>query len=682
LALTIGFVSVAYADTFNQNRIADDAVFDNVNTMDAAQIDAFLNSFAGSCLSTNNGFSAPDPIGYDPAGSPNPGFHFGANVSAGNVIYHAAQAYQLNPQVLLATLQKEQSLVTGSRGCHPTTPDTAHPYDCNLYNSNPPQSYHCTDACPFAYGGGCIPIAVGYGCPGSCNADQEGFSQQIIRAAWFFKFGEERSEGNVNWAIIKPGWDNSDDPQSCYKGPMTEGTWSRGPSQCGATKFYDGYTPIDNTSVHMDTGATAALYWYTPHFSGNQSFFNIFTSWFGPTLVSAYSWQYVDQGAYTDSSMTTPVNLDSIVVGSRYYLVLHAKNVGTATWSQGYVNLGTSQPNDRISSLHDSTWPSNNRAATLLEPSVAPGATGTFGFWVTVSKVGAYKEYFNLVAENFSWMTDYGLYWEFGVQPQHYTWLWTGQSAYTDATKTRPADLSKVIAGSRIYLTLQGKNTGNVAWKQNYLNLGTWQPTDRSSAFHDSTWPTANRAATIEQASVDPNQTGSFGFWATVPLTPGTYKEYFDPVADGVSWLNDYGVYWQFTVQPQQYTWLWTGQGAYTDATKTTSVDLNNVTAGSRIFLTLQGKNTGNVTWRQNYINLGTWRPTDRTSAFHDSTWPKTNRAGTIEQATVDPGQTGSFGFWVTAPTTPGNYKEYFDPVADGYSWMNDYGLYWQFVVH
>ena len=31
----------------------------------------------------------------------------------------------------------------------------------------------------------------------------------------------------------------------------------------------------------MDTGATAALYWYTPHFSGNQSFDSIFQQWFG-----------------------------------------------------------------------------------------------------------------------------------------------------------------------------------------------------------------------------------------------------------------------------------------------------------------------------------------------------------------------------------------------------------------
>ncbi|HEY5442680.1 MAG TPA: hypothetical protein VIJ68_04020 [Candidatus Saccharimonadales bacterium] len=62
---------------------------------------------------------------------------------------------------------------------------------------------------------------------------------------------------------------------------MTQGTFKICPG--GASTFYDGYDTIDGASVHIDNGATAALYWYTPHFSGNQSFFNTFTTWFGST---------------------------------------------------------------------------------------------------------------------------------------------------------------------------------------------------------------------------------------------------------------------------------------------------------------------------------------------------------------------------------------------------------------
>lgn len=274
----IGNVS---ADAFNQNRIIDDAIFDNANSMSATQIDAFLNSFPSSCISPNSGFRAIDPTGYNPTN----GYLYGGFVTAGQVIYDSAQAYGINPQVLVTTLEKEQSLVTGQNNF----------------------SGYCNDGSQHKYA-----AAVGYGCPDSgttyswngvnlyqrngvtvtdtgttCvnSASKAGFSQQVIRAAWLLKFGEQRSEGNINWAVIKGSWDNSDDPQSCYGGPMTQGTWQRCPS--GGAAYYDGYTTIDATAVHMDDGATAALYWYTPHFHGNQNFFDIFTSWFGITILPA-----------------------------------------------------------------------------------------------------------------------------------------------------------------------------------------------------------------------------------------------------------------------------------------------------------------------------------------------------------------------------------------------------------
>lgn len=268
-----------HADGFNQNRIIDDALFDDANSMTAAQIDAFLNGFSGSCISPNSGFAAIDPTGYNPTS----GYQYGGYVTAGQVIYDAAQAYGINPEVLLTTLEKEQSLVTGQNNF----------------------AGYCNDGSQHKYA-----AAVGYGCPDSGTtysytglslyrrngitvtdtgttcvnaASKAGFSQQVIRAAWLLKFGEQRSKGNINWAVIKGSWDNSDDPQTCYGGPMTQGTWQRCPS--GSFAYYDGYTTIDATAVHMDDGATAALYWYTPHFHGNQNFYNLYVGWFGNTLL-------------------------------------------------------------------------------------------------------------------------------------------------------------------------------------------------------------------------------------------------------------------------------------------------------------------------------------------------------------------------------------------------------------
>lgn len=258
---------------FNKNNLMDDYVFENQGAMSAGQINNFLNSFPHSCISPNSGFEAREPAGYSPSG----GFTYGGFVSAGQVIAKSAQVYGINPQVLLVTLQKEQSLVVGG-------------------------SSYCNNGSQHKYA-----AAMGYGCPdsgGSYNWSgvslyrrngnevtstgntcvntqaKAGFSQQTIRAAWLLRFGQQRSKGNVNWAVVTGSWDNSDDPGTCYGGPMTQGDRKR----ClnGATSYYDGFITIDGESVHMDTGATAALYWYTPHFHGNQNFVAIFEAWFGP----------------------------------------------------------------------------------------------------------------------------------------------------------------------------------------------------------------------------------------------------------------------------------------------------------------------------------------------------------------------------------------------------------------
>lgn len=256
--------------SFNKNILMDDYVMQNSGTMSAGQINAFLSSFPNSCISQNRGFSAPEPTGYSPSG----GYTYGANVSAGQVLYATAQAYHINPQVLLVTLQKEQSLVVGEAGCTVKRYTAATGYGCpdsgNSYNYSGLNLYSINGNTVSSVDGTCVN-----------SSTKAGFSQQVIRAAWLLRFGQERSRGNTGWAEIHGSWNNSDDLSSCYGGPMTQGDRKRCPN--GATSYFDGYTTIDGEAIHMDTGATAALYWYTPHLHGNQNFVAIFEAWFGPT---------------------------------------------------------------------------------------------------------------------------------------------------------------------------------------------------------------------------------------------------------------------------------------------------------------------------------------------------------------------------------------------------------------
>jgi hypothetical protein len=275
-ALTLVNPSPAKA-AFNQNNIMSDSVFNNSGSMNSGQIDAFLNSFPSSCISTNRGFVSSDVVGYNPTN----GYLYGGGVSAGTVIANASQAYDLNPQVLLATLQKEQSLVSGTAGCHYETPPTQNPCPDPPYGT----SSSCVTACQHA--GGCVYIAMGYDCPYYCVPNSTGFSKQVIKAAWKLKFVQQRSLGNFNWNVQKPGWDNSDDPATSYDGYMTQGNLKRNSSS--QTVYYDGFRPVNSgsLSVHLDSGATAALYSYTPFTNGNSSFVNIFEGWFGSTINNA-----------------------------------------------------------------------------------------------------------------------------------------------------------------------------------------------------------------------------------------------------------------------------------------------------------------------------------------------------------------------------------------------------------
>jgi hypothetical protein len=219
---------VSAATPFDQNNLINPAKFDDVNSMSQAQIQSFLAGFPSSCLAN---IQSADPTSYST---------FTGSVPASKVIYDAAQFWGLNPQVILVTLEKEESLVSGGAGCASWRYTTAMGYDC-------PDS----GACP-------------------AHVSNSGFSPQVMHAAWQLRFNEQRSIGNTAW---------DQDDAITYGGYMTRGTFARVGG--GSAVFYDGTATIDGTTVTMENDATASLYTYTPHFHGNQNFDTIYGNWFG-----------------------------------------------------------------------------------------------------------------------------------------------------------------------------------------------------------------------------------------------------------------------------------------------------------------------------------------------------------------------------------------------------------------
>jgi len=262
LSITVSFFGVlvvphtTYATSFDRGHIIDDVVFQDKGTMYAAGIQDFLNSKVPSC--DTNGtlpateFGRPDLTHAQYAatrGWPSPPYtclrDYAENgVTAAQIIYNLSQQYQINPQVLLVTLQKESSLITDTWPL--------------------PSQYQS---------------ATGYGCPDSgpnnsanCNSNYFGLTNQLTNTAYMY---HAIMTQNPNW----------------YS-PYVVGTnyiqWSPNAS-CGGT------------NVNIVNWSTAALYDYTPYQPnaaalnagygvgdscsayGNRNFYLYFTSWFGPT---------------------------------------------------------------------------------------------------------------------------------------------------------------------------------------------------------------------------------------------------------------------------------------------------------------------------------------------------------------------------------------------------------------
>lgn len=232
------FLFIPKAAAYSQTRMIDDGIFDNSNSMSESAIRSFINSRPGTCL-VNSGAIFPEPKDY---------YNYGPNnVDAARVIYIAAQTWGLNPQVILTTLQKEQTLLTDN--------------DCFDPQGVPS-----------------LPKAMGYLCPegGTCPAPSaSGFEKQVMKGSWQFKFNKERAEGNVNW---------NGDGNIDYSDPYIYTAGNRQDYVGAPVIYHDGYFYIDGVLTYMENGGTASLYRYTRHWP--QSFGSIFTSWFGsPTNV-------------------------------------------------------------------------------------------------------------------------------------------------------------------------------------------------------------------------------------------------------------------------------------------------------------------------------------------------------------------------------------------------------------
>lgn len=245
---------------------------------------------------------------------------------------------------------------------------------------------------------------------------------------------------------------------------------------------------------------------------------------------------WVDQSAY-------PV----LSPGAVSIVTLHFRNVGTVPWRLGVadqqVNLGIKGDSTEFADAGLAVgWLGPNRPATTTETTVTPGGIGTFTFAVRAPEVvGSYRLDLGLVLEGVTWLEDQGVYVvvtsDVGL---HSRWV-----AQTDWPILHTGEASSAI-------TLSFRNTGSQTWSRGIslheVDLGVADD-DRSWADLGISWPSGDRPAIQAESSVPPGGVGTFTFRVRAPQ-PGTYVLRLRLVVDGVTWLDDEGVFVLITVLP------------------------------------------------------------------------------------------------------------------------------------
>jgi hypothetical protein len=230
-------------------------------------------------------------------------------------------------------------------------------------------------------------------------------------------------------------------------------------------------------------------------------------------------------------------------------VTMRFRNSGTKTWQKGVagsqVALGvTNDATSYASALGMSVnWPSANRVALQNEVSVAPGATASFTFTLRAPLArGTVLLPLRPVIDGVAWLEDQGVYVAVMTSFDYHS-RWVSQSPY-------PTLRAGETSGP---LTIQFRNAGSSVWTKGILGqearLGV-NGDDEMWAGLSVAWPYTTRPAVQTESSVAPGANATFTFQVRAPSTPGVYSIHLRPVVDGVTWMEDEGVFLIVTVNP------------------------------------------------------------------------------------------------------------------------------------
>ncbi len=234
-----------------------------------------------------------------------------------------------------------------------------------------------------------------------------------------------------------------------------------------------------------------------------------------------------------------------LVPGQVATVTLRFANTGTETWQKGVagkqLNLGVVGDSLAYSDMAVG-WLSANRVATTVEQTVAPGGVATFTLQVKApSAPGSYRLPLRPVIDGVAWLDDQGVYVPVVVDGGFHS-AWVDQSPY-----------ATLRTGVTTVLSVRFRNAGGRAWVRGVLG----QEARVGVVGDDSRWASLgigwlypDRPAAQQEPTVAAGEVGTFTFTMRAPSTPGVHDIRLRPVIDGVTWMEDQGVFLRVTVTP------------------------------------------------------------------------------------------------------------------------------------
>jgi len=313
----------------------------------------------------------------------------------------------------------------------------------------------------------------------------------------------------------------------------------------------------------------------------------------------------------------------------------------------------------------------------------------------------------------------------------------SGSDKYNERVIISPAIYKATYAKQSIYPSMtygqtriayiRYKNDGNVPWFDDSsiststlrtplpVHLATSRSINRNSGFNylwaspnrpkvvfSSVYMSDNASLATNQHVVEPGQIAEYSFTVSPQAwtNPGIYREFFQPILEGATstQFNDPWTFLDMNLLAPNYGATFHSLSGYP-----------SIARGSSTTTYISYTNTGNTSWYDDVsfssapskgkvypIHLATSSPVNRKSTF-GSAWSSSNRPSlnfeavyepdgttpTTNQHVVEPGQVARFGFTVTASAeaTPGEYREYFQPIPEGATSWNMGGNAWIYVT-